>query len=279
MNRLQKQCIMASAGLHLMLLVALLFGSGFRSKQPEQMEIEPFHMMPSSVLESLLNDDPADVAGEPEPEPIVETPVVPDQPKEPVKIEPKPEPQPEPIVEPKPEPKPEPTKEPTFSKREEKPKPAPVKPKINISKQIITNTNTRKPTVKTQGHQVSKPSSKPLVLNQNLNKVGGGSKLKGVTTVTGSALGRYGHHVQSAYDRQWTQPASISSGNLTVKIKVVVAEDGSIQSAKISQISGVSAMDKSIERAIRMVNRISQAPPEGASLSNRTFILNFNLKS
>ena len=34
----------------------------------------------------------------------------------------------------------------------------------------------------------------------------------------------------------------------------------------------------SIERAIQMVQRITEAPPKGASLSNRTFILNFNLK-
>jgi protein TonB len=283
MNRLQKQCIVASAGLHMLLLVALLFGSGFRSEQPKPLDIEPFHMMPASVIESLL-DDPADVLGEPEPEPIVETPVVepaePQKPEpEPVKVEPKPEPKPEPVVEPKPEPKPEPTKEPTISKRIEKPKPKPKKTKIKISKVFTTNTRKSKPTVQTQRPKVNKPSAPAVKLNRNLNKVGGGSTIKGVTTVSGSSLGRYGHLVQSAYDRQWRQPTSISSSNLTVKVKVVVAKDGTIQSATVSQSSGVSAMDQSIERAICMVKRISQAPPAGASLSNRTFILNFNLKS
>jgi TonB family protein len=285
MNRLQKQCIAASAGLHLLLLVALLFGSGFRSEQPDRLDVEPFHMMPSSVIESLL-DDPADVLAEPETEPITETQAVENQEiqkqePEPIEVEPKPEPKPDPkpVVEPKPEPKPEPTKEPSISKRVEKPKPKPKKTKIKISKVFKSNTTKRNPTVKTQGPKVTKTSANPLKINKNLGKVGGGSSIQGVTTVSGSLLGRYGHLVQSAYDRQWRQPAGISSSNLKVKVKVVVAKDGRIQSATISQSSGVSAMDQSIERAIRMVKRISQAPPEGASLSNRTFILNFNLKS
>ena len=283
MNRLQKQCIAASTGLHLLLLVALLFGSGFRSEQPRPLDMEPFHMMPSSVIESLL-DDPADILGEPEPEPIVETPIV--EPEviqepepEPIKVEPKPEPKPEPVVEPKPEPKPEPIKEPTISKRVEKPKPKQTKPKIKISKVFRTNTSQPKSTVKTQRPKVTKPSVKTLELNKNLGKVGGGSKIKGVTTVSGSMLGQYGRLVQAAYDREWRQPAGISRPNLTVKVKVVVAKDGTIQSASISQSSGVSEMDQSIKSAIRMVKRISTAPPEGTSLINRTFILNFNLKS
>ncbi len=279
MNRLQKQCVIASAGMHLLLVVALLFGSGFRSKQHEPLDIQPFHMMPSSVLESLLDDpaDVADVADEPEPKPEVEPPVESEK-----IIEPEPatiEPEPEPVVTPKPEPKPDPVKEPAISKRIEKPKPKVVKPKIKISKQFKTNTSSRKPKVNTQKPKISRPSTTTVKLNQNLLKVGGGSKIKGVTTISGSSLGRYGHLVQSAYDREWTQPTSISGRNLTVKIKVIVSRDGSIQSANISQSSGVAAMDQSIERAIRKVRRISQAPPQGASLGDRTFIINFNLKS
>ena len=81
MNRLQKHCVLVSTGLHLLLLVALLFGSGFRSKQPEQPDIKPFHMMSSSVMESLL-DDPADATGKQEPEPVIKTPVAEPPPEE-----------------------------------------------------------------------------------------------------------------------------------------------------------------------------------------------------
>ncbi len=280
MSRLQKHCVLVSAGLHLLLLVALLFGSGFRSKQPEQPDTKPFHMMSSSVMESLL-DDPADAAGKQEPEPVIKTPVAeppPEEVKEPEPETPKaePAPRPEPVV--KPKPKPEPAKVPAISKRIEKPKPKPAKPIIKVSRIYKSNTSRRKPSAKTQQPRVPRPSVPKVTLNQNLNKVGGGSRLKGVTTISGSSLGKYGLLVQSAYDRQWRQPNGISSRDLTVKVKVIVAKDGSIQSAQISQSSGISAMDQSIERAIQMVQRIAKAPPKGASLSNRTFILNFNLK-
>jgi len=260
------------------LLVALLFGSGFRSKQPERPDIKSFHMMSSSVMESLL-DDPADAAGKQEPEPVIKTPVAeppPEEIKEPETPKAEPAPRPEPVV--KPRPKPEPTKVPAISKRIEKPKPKPAKPVIKVSRIYKSNTTRRKPSAKNQQPRVPRPSVPQVTLNQNLNKVGGGSRLKGVTTISGSSLGKYGLLVQSAYDRQWRQPNGISSRDLTVKVKVIVAKDGSIQSAKISQSSGISAMDQSIERAIQMVQRITEAPPKGASLSNRTFILNFNLK-
>lgn len=278
MSRLQKHCVLVSTGLHLLLLVALLFGSGFRSKQPEQLDIKPFHMMSSSVIESLL-DDPADAAGKQEPEPVIKTPVAeppPEEIKEPEPPKAEPAPRPEPVV--KPKPKPEPTKVPVISKRIQKPKPKPAKPVIKVSRVYKTNTSKRKPSASHQPPRVTRPSVPKVTLNQNLNKVGGGSRLKGVTTISGSSLGKYGLLVQSAYDRQWRQPNGISNRDLTVKVKVVVAKDGSIQSAKISQSSGISAMDQSIERAIQMVQRISEPPPKGASLSNRTFILNFNLK-
>ena len=278
MNRLQKHCVLVSTGLHLLLLVALLFGSGFRSKQPERPDIKSFHMMSSSVMESLL-DDPADAAGKQEPEPVIKTPVAeppPEEIKEPETPKAEPAPRPEPVV--KPRPKPEPTKVPAISKRIEKPKPKPAKPVIKVSRIYKSNTTRRKPSAKNQQPRVPRPSVPQVTLNQNLNKVGGGSRLKGVTTISGSSLGKYGLLVQSAYDRQWRQPNGISSRDLTVKVKVIVAKDGSIQSAKISQSSGISAMDQSIERAIQMVQRIAKAPPKGASLSNRTFILNFNLK-
>ena len=278
MNRLQKHCVLVSTGLHLLLLVALLFGSGFRSKQPERPDIKSFHMMSSSVMESLL-DDPADAAGKQEPEPVIKTPVAeppPEEIKEPETPKAEPAPRPEPVV--KPRPKPEPTKVPAISKRIEKPKPKPAKPVIKVSRIYKSNTTRRKPSAKNQQPRVPRPSVPQVTLNQNLNKVGGGSRLKGVTTISGSSLGKYGLLVQSAYDRQWRQPNGISSRDLTVKVKVIVAKDGSIQSAKISQSSGISAMDQSIERAIQMVQRITEPPPKGASLSNRTFILNFNLK-
>ena len=61
MEPLQKKYLLASSGLHLLLLTLLLFGSGFLPDRKEEDPLIPFRMMPTSVLESLMND-PADVA-------------------------------------------------------------------------------------------------------------------------------------------------------------------------------------------------------------------------
>jgi TonB family protein len=296
MSRLSKQCFFASAGLHLILLAAVIFGAGFLPKKLVKQDMEPFHMMPASVIESLF-DDPADVQGEPQPEPVVE-PVQPAPEVEQPQPEPEPiqqaEPDPAPVVIPepvkpepiKPEPKPEAVKVPrkelpkenTISKKEE-PKNK-EKPVIKIS--TVIKKNTTKAPVKTSPEKTETPA--PVRRNpasdfdpKRLERVGKGSKIKGVTTVFGSALGNYGLKVQSAFDRRWTQSENLSNRNATVQVRVVVGTDGSIVSARVVKESGVASLDQSIERLLDIVTRIPEAPPAGASLSDRTFTINFNI--
>ena len=87
MEPLQKKYLLASSGLHLLLLTLLLFGSGFLPDRKEEDPLIPFRIMPTSVLESLMND-PADVASpqpEPKPEPKPEETLKPKLPtKEPI---------------------------------------------------------------------------------------------------------------------------------------------------------------------------------------------------
>ena len=121
-------------------------------------------------------------------------------------------------------------------------------------------------------------SRNPVTLNQATLSVGKGSPVKGLKTVTGSMLGRYGLLVQSAYDRRWVQPSDLSDRNLSVRVKVVIGLDGSVDSASIVGASGVSSLDRSITQLIARVKQMPQPPPSGASLSQRTFVLNFNIK-
>ena len=63
-----------------------------------------------------------------------------------------------------------------------------------------------------------------------------------------------------------------------MKVKVVIARDGSVITDAILKRSGIPALDKSVENAL---NRVRQLPPfpEGAKDAQRTFIINFNLKA
>lgn len=293
MSRLNKQCFFASAGLHVLLLVAAIFGAGFLPDRPIKQDMEPFHMMPASVIESLF-DDPADVQGEPQPEPVEEPVQLPPeveqtQPEpEPAPVQ-QPEPEPEPVVISEPvkpesvkevvkEPKRELPKENTISKKEEPKKKE--KPVIKIS--TVFKKNTAKVPAKTS--PVKTATSTPAKRNpaadfdpSRIERIGKGSKIKGVTTVLGSALGNYGLKVQAAYDHRWTQSANLSNRNATVQVRVVVGTDGSIVSAKVVRQSGVASLDQSIERLLDRVTRIPEAPPAGSSLSDRTYTINFNI--
>jgi len=63
-----------------------------------------------------------------------------------------------------------------------------------------------------------------------------------------------------------------------VKVKVVIARDGAVISDAIITRSGIPSLDKSVDNALR---RVQQLPPfpEGAKQTQRTFIINFNLKA
>ena len=227
MEPLQKKYLLASSGLHLLLLTLLLFGSGFLPDRKEEDPLIPFRMMPTSVLESLMNDA-ADVAS------------------------------------PQPEPKPEP-----------KPRPKPVI-KINTH----TKKNPRRASAPANQRTTPRPqASRPTVaLNQETLKVGQGSPVKGIQTVTGSMRGSYARTVQAAYDKRWIQPSGLSDRQLQVQVEVIIALNGSVQSARILKKSGNRALDQSIQALLKRVKKMPERPPSGSSVDDRTVVLNFNIK-
>src|SRR6266567_3693644 len=131
MSRLEKKCLLASTGLHLFLLMLLLFGSAFfvvKEKPSAQPKLQFF---PSKLIEAALaggGGDPnvarTDDVQKGSPSAVVPLPTLPPQP-----VQPKPQPhQPQP-----PPPKPEPT--PTAKTSTPKPidKLTQTKPRIDLT--------------------------------------------------------------------------------------------------------------------------------------------------
>ena len=173
----------------------------------------------------------------------------------PVPAPPKPK-QPEPKkVQPKPKPK---------------PKPIPPKPKIKVN----LNSNVRKPDAQ------KKESQKEAAKRQTaLNKLQ--TKLSGRTPVN-VPLGRYASANYESLIRRKYMDATIHpgaiSGDPVVKVRLVIARNGRILSARVTGKSGVASWDRSVQKALDRVKFIKPFP-ESMKGSQQTFNLNFNSRS
>jgi TonB family protein len=85
-------------------------------------------------------------------------------------------------------------------------------------------------------------------------------------------------HIRNAYDAAWLTPANVSDTLATTEVEVVVRGDGTVARSRIVRRSGIEALDRSVERALREVTRIEpfEPFPSGESI---TFTIAFNLKS
>ena len=254
MGRLKRSCVVGSVVFHALILAMLVLGPMLLAKREEKVRV--IDLVPSEVIDKLLAPA-APVAAPPAP-----APPKPKQP-EPKKAQPKPKPKPKPIppkpkkITPKPKPKP-------------KPKPIPPKPKIKVN----LNSNVRKPDAQ------KKESQKEAAKRQTaLNKLQ--TKLSGRTSVN-VPLGRYASANYESLIRRKYMDATIHpgaiSGDPVVKVRLVIARNGRILSARVTGKSGVASWDRSVQKALDRVKFIKPFP-ESMKGSQQTFNLNFNSRS
>ena len=151
-----------------------------------------------------------------------------------------------------------------------KPKPIPPKPKIKVN----LNSNVRKPDAQ------KKESQKEAAKRQAaLNKLQ--IKLSGRTSVN-VPLGRYASANYESLIRRKYMDATIHpgaiSGDPVVKVRLVIARNGRILSARVTGKSGVASWDRSVQKVLDRVKFIKPFP-ESMKGSQQTFNLNFNSRS
>jgi len=254
MGRLKRSCVVGSVVFHALILTMLVLGPMIQAKREEKVRV--INLVPSEVIDKLLA--PAAPAAPP-PAPA---PPKPKQP-EPKKIQPKPNPEPRPVP-PKPKPKkitPKP-----------KPKPIPPKPKIKVN----LNSNLRKPDAKKIEAQTKAASAKRQAALNQLQ-----AKLSDRTAVN-VPLGRYASANYESLIRRKYRDATIHPGAISrdpvVKVRLVIARNGTILSARITGKSGVASWDRSVQKALDRVKFIKPFP-ESMKGSQQTFDLNFNSRS
>ena len=250
MSRLKRSCVVGSVVFHALILAMLVLGPMLLAKREEKVRV--IDLVPSAVIDKLLAPA-APVAPPPAP-----APPKPKQP-EPKKVQPKPKPKP---IPPKPKPK----------KITPKPKPKP-KPIIRVN----LNSNVRKPDA--QKDAAKRARQAEAKRQTALNKLQ--AKLSGRTSVN-VPIGRYASANYESLIRKKYMDATIHPGAIggdpVVKVRLVIARNGTVLSARVTGKSGVPSWDRSVQKALDRVKFIKPFP-EAMKGSQQTFNLNFNSRS
>ncbi len=286
MNRLQKKCLIATAGTHLLAIV-LLFCSGFISSKPKLDETQLLDVIPENVVEAALNSG---VPNPPKPPPLTLI----TKPPEPPQPDPKP---PTPPV--KPADPVEPVTPPDQTHGDEpvpmRPTPKPPKhtieidlkhpmvrnaPKVNTPKTTVVDTTAadeareKKRLEKALAARAARVASLTEKLENSLStstKV----EMPGEASVS---FASYASVVKSIYEAKWRAPDDAASDDANTKVSVTIARDGRVIESHIVNPSGDARVDASVRRTLSNVDFIREFP-DGAKESQKIFIINFNLKS
>jgi len=277
MNRLQKKCAIATAGVHLLLIVILFIGPAFYSK-PKADDLQVLDVIPANLIDAEFNSGVANAAPPP-PAPVVTAP------------QPQPTPPaPQPVVKP-----------PSFMQELEKAlKPEPVKPpdrlspdnltpiektakteprKIQISTQLVTRTAPKNSPTADNSQQQQQQARAIRTALRNLKKnFTPGTVVDMPGNSGGAAYASYRDAIATIYYDAWTPPGEADNEEANTRVSVTIANDGTVITARIVTPSGDARVDTSIQRTLERVTFIAPFP-KGAVEKERTYIINFNLKA
>lgn len=278
MNRLQKKCVIASTGLHLLLVLILFIGPAFLMPKSKFNDASTLEFVPTTLIDAAFSGGGNANARPPAPKPV--------QPQTASVPTPAP-PQPEPA---KPTPKVVATQDPEPESLE------PAKERKPRTPDVSTTLVTRKTTKpKDTANSEARAQERQLAdARQRMARqiLGAASSLKdGASDSTaidtsdfgpgggGPSYASYASWVRSVYQNAWVAPQDASMDDAVTKVSVTISRDGTVVSSRIIARSGDSQVDASVQRALDRVTTVGRPFPEGAKDSERTYIIPFNLKA
>ncbi|HEY3862397.1 MAG TPA: TonB family protein [Verrucomicrobiae bacterium] len=271
--------------------IILITGAGFRNAPPPS-DLQILNFIPPNIL---------DRAGSGGGTPIVNPAAVP-KPRAAAPVEPRPQPREVHTeeVERAPAPTPHQTKEPRHpipdetdeAGVEKAPKPSRhTRRHVEVSYApagASKSTKTKRPVKTEQSEESSESNSRAEArrlrqIQNSLDDLASGVRTSGspnsivdvVGIGGGEAFSGYRDVVFSYYYHAWITPDSLASRSASAEARVTVARSGEIISAELVRPSDDSALDRSVEQALR---RVSKLPPFPASShdAQRTFNLRFS---
>jgi TonB family protein len=281
MNRLQKKCVIATSGAHLLLILILFVGPAFFYSKPKADDLQVLDVIPANLIDAPFNSGVANAAPPP-PAPVVAPP----QPPPPASVVTPPAPVPEPEKVEKAEPVKPPDKLPSDDLKpvEKKTAKSPER-KIQINTQLVARVSPRDAAAAAAQAEARaaarEQQRRAQAVRTALRDLKGGFTSATVVDAPGSGSAAYANYrdvVGSIYYAAWTPPDDAANDDAITRVSVTVASDGTVVSARIITPSGDAGVDNSIQRALDRVTFIAPFP-EGATEKERTFIIKFNLKA
>ncbi len=303
MSRFEKKCVIGSATLHGFLILVFVCGSAFLSSQPPK-DIGPvvtFENVTVTDGQSHGGGNPKVQHESPPPAPQPEPPKAETVKSEPIKEPTKQEPaKSEPVKLKEPDVKPlvkthgdlpvKPTKKEDTKE---------AKPKSLISTTVVKRSNdvliaqqraaterAAKEADRKYREEVARAKAEKQKLADAVNGIidGTGKALSKSTVVGtagpgGEAFVNYGSLVREVYERAWRISPDLTDDDSSTLVKVTIRRDGSVAHSAISQKSSNASLNKSVQRALDSVSDIGKPFPIGAKEAERTFTIEFNLKT
>lgn len=282
MNRLQKKCVIGTAGIHLLLFLILIVGPAFFNREPKTDDTQVLDMIPSTLVDAAVSSGVKN-AQQPPPTPV--QPPTPPQPQQlyaPPKIV-----QPTTPTPPPPAPTPAPSIFDTF-KRYFTPKPAPsVTPDMTQTEKLVKHQDdnikislTKVKWTPQKNSSQTDNSSNARELNKELKTLKSSLSSSTKIDMPGTSSASYASYaavVKSVYEQALRSnlPDTVAHNNENATVKVTISNDGIVVSSEIISPSGDSAWDNAVQRTLDQVTFIAPFP-DGATEKERHYTINFN---
>jgi TonB family protein len=283
--------MVASTGVHLLLLVLLMVGPAFtnsRSK-PDNMPVLDFVAL-KTVDDALSGGGRPDAKSPPatfeKPQPAPPALVVKPAPLPPETVRP-PAPQIETVSDVSPRQDPEYSLEPIKERKPRKPvidlTPVTRSPtaKVDDKAQARAQAQAREEAREEARQEADRRRRIASAFGNAVNSLEGSRS--GSTTVEWKGPGGGGvpyanflQAVKSVYQRAWIVPDGITDDNATVTASVTIARDGTVVSSHITRSSGNAAVDRSVQVTLDRVKWAAPLPEETKD-NQRTVSINFNV--
>ena len=277
MNRLQKKCLIATAGFHLLLLVILIVGPAFFAPSPKPDDTQVLDVIPANVVDEALNSG---VRGAKPPPPAPAPAVTSPQPAPPA---------PKPFVQPAPVP------QPTLLSRLEKvftpEPPKPVTEPVEIQPHkiqpdltpVVRNSSENFTPARSKDDTQAKLRAEALRAARALEKDLTQATVVDAPGESSAAAANYASVVTSIYSQAWneqaqTLPEDTANDDADTIVSVTIASNGTVVTAHIITPPGDARVAAAVQRMLERVKFIAPFPP-GMTDSEWTRKLKFNLKT
>lgn len=284
MNRIQKKCMIVSAGIHLLLAMMLIFGPGFFGGKPENsppvltfVALKTTDDGSSGGGDNTVKNPPAlGTSTEPPLAPVVNppTPVVPppaEPPPQRIERATPPVPRDPPRVNNTPRIEPSPVRQPTHTRE--------IIPDLTVKTSSSAEARAKREAQLRAEATARAEREKRIAGLLRSASTGVRTGVAGSTEIKlagpgggGVPYGNFLSAVEKIYYDAWT-PAGASDS--TVSATITIARDGTILSAHITDGSGNAALDDSVQNTL---NRVKAVPPlpESETRDSRTVTIKFD---